>query len=285
MDKYPDTDQHGAVQPAGLAHGARLDQHRQFQRRNGAQGFARAALAAIKRAEDLVWLQTPAICTESFAVTGGDDIHLVQALTNRLAENPALHVMLVLPEKHLPGRNDKLNVVRKGAVGGALKALKEAAGKRMAWVAPNAAPGRPFHMSATTLIVDDALLLTGGAHAWRRGLVFDSALTASVFDERLIAGRPQEVVTARRTLAAALLGIEADYVPVSAPDLIAQARAVNTGGGFQRANPTAYKEKADPTPEAERAIWNPALSAGTDWTATLAALTGDIKTEYETGTP
>ena len=252
--------------------------------RKGVQGFARAALAAIGRAEDLVWLQSPALDDETFTDSAAGDIHLLQALTDRMAANLALRAILILPEKHLPDRNARLDQVRKSAIGGALLTLQSAAGDRVAWIAPNAGPGRPYHMAATTLIVDDAIMLTGGAHAWRRGLVFDSALSASLFDERLTAGRPRVIVTARRLLSAAILGIDEEYLPISAADLIAQARAVNVGGGFQRADPAAHKVRVDTTSPAEKEIWNPAISASTDWTASLAGLTGDIKTEFENGT-
>ncbi len=251
--------------------------------RNGAQGFARAAIAAINRAEDLIWLQTPALDNESFAHDDGD-IHLLNALTTRLAANPALHCIFLLPQKHLPDRNIKLSQVRKSAIQAALEALETAAKDRITWVTPTGGPGRAHHMGATTLIVDDAVMFTGSAHASRRGMVFDSALTAALFDEVLSNGRPQTVATARRLLAGAMLGIDAAFVPQTAPGLIAAAKALNAGGGFNRANPAAYMPAPDPTSAAEKAIWNPALSAGTDWTATLAGLVGDVKTEFENGT-
>jgi hypothetical protein len=252
--------------------------------RNGAQDFARAALAAIRRAEDLIWLQTPAIDDEAFADAGEGDIHLLDEIRQRLGANRALHCLLIIPERHLPDRNAKLEKIRRSAIGAALKSLDAAASDRVAWIAPNAFPGRPYHMAATTLIVDDAIMLTGAAHAWRRGLVFDSALSAAIFDERLRSGRPQAVVEARRLLAGNLLGVDPAFVPLTAPDLICAAKAVNAAGGALRADPGAYTLAEDTTPAAERAIWNPALSSGTDWTAAIAALTGDLATDFANGT-
>lgn len=254
-----------------------LDKHR-----NGVQGFARAALAAIGRAEDLVWLQTPALDNEGFAHAAGD-IHLLNALAARLAAQPALHCLIVLPEKHLPDRNLKLDQVRQSAIGAALQALQAAAPDRVAWVSPSAGPGRPFHMASTTLVVDDVLLLTGGAHTWRRGLVFDSALSAAVFDEVLQDGRPAAVAAARRLLAGAMLGVDPAFVPSTAADLVAAVKALNAGGGFGRTQPATHVPRVDTTPAAEKAVWNPALSADTDWTATLAALVGNVKTEFDNG--
>lgn len=251
--------------------------------RSGAQGFARAAIAAISRAEDLVWLQSPALDNESFTHDDGN-IYLLEALTQRLTDNPALHCLIIVPEKHLPDRNNKLEKVRKSAVGAALQALDAAAGDRVAWVSPIAGPGRAYHMGATTLIIDDAIMFSGAAHAWRRGLVFDSALTAALFDEQLEAGRPRTVAAARRLLAGNLLGIHPDFVPLAAPELIKAAKALNARGGFNRANPAAYTLKDDATSDDEKAIWNPAVSADTIWTAKLAELTGDLEDEFENGT-
>jgi hypothetical protein len=255
-----------------------LDKHRK-----GKQSFARAAMAAIDRAEDLVWLQSPALDNESFAHAEGN-IHLLDTLTDRLNKNPALYCLIIIPEKHLPNRNIKLDKVRKAAIGAALQALDAAAKDRVAWVCPIAGPGRAYHMGATTLIVDDAVMLTGAAHTWRRGLVFDSAISAAVFDDLLDAGRPRTVAAARRLLAGNLLSINPAFVPLTAPDLIAAAKALNAGGGFNRTNPAAYSLADDTTSAAEKEIWNPALSAETDWTSTLAGIGGDLQTEFENGT-
>ena len=148
-----------------------LDKHR-----NGAQGFARAALAAIARAEDLIWLQTPALDAEAWSDDDGD-IRLLEALGDRLSANPALQLVLVLPKRHLPDRNRKVDEVRRAALQKALADLSAVADERVAWVSPMGGPGRDFHSAATTMIVDDAALFTGAAHTGRRGLVFDSALT------------------------------------------------------------------------------------------------------------
>lgn len=251
--------------------------------RGGAQDFARVAIAAISRAEDLIWLQTPALDNEEFDHDDGD-IHFLEAISDRLQANPALHCLLIIPEKHLPDRNTKLDSIRKLAAGAALKHLDETLGDRFAWISPNAAPGRKLHSSATTLIVDDAVMISGAAHCWRRGLVFDSALSVSIFDELLDDGRPRAIANARDELSGNLLGIEPGFVPKKPSDLIKAARLVNSGGGFLRANPTGYLLKDDPTDDAEKAIWNPAVSAGTDWAATLAGLSGDIEQEIENGT-
>jgi hypothetical protein len=251
--------------------------------RNGVQGFARAALAAVGRAEDFIWLQTPSLDAEAFTDPAGD-IRFLQAITDRLAVSPALHVVLVLPAKHLPDRNLRVDEVRKAALQKALQDLDAAAGTRVAWVSPIGGPGRAFHSAATTLIVDDAVMFTGAAHAGRRGLVFDAALTAAVFDERLAFGRPQAVIGARRTLAMAMLGVSTGFVPDTGRELVAALKAQAQGGGFGRSDPSAYTPGPDPTTGPDKEIWNPTPSSATSWTAFIASLAGDIATQFQSGT-
>ena len=251
--------------------------------RKGAQGFARAALAAVERAEDLVWLQTPALDGETWADPDGD-IRFLEALTDRLTANPALHVVLILPARHLPDRNARVDEVRRFAIRGALETLKATADDRVAWITPTAGPGRDFHMSATTLVVDDAVMFTGAAHTGRRGLVFDAALTGAVFDERLVFGRPRAVIEARRTLAGAMLGVAPGLVPLSGPDLVAALKVQASGGGFGRSAPATYTPGPDTTPGPDREVWNPSASSATDWVAFLATLGGDLATDVQNGT-
>jgi len=224
--------------------------------REGSQGFARAAAAAIKRAEDFIWLQTPAFDNESFT-DGDSEIHILKTLTDRLKANPALHCLIVIPEKYLPKRNTKLKTIRKSAINAAIKELEDTAGSRVAVVTPTAYSGRAFHMAATTLIVDDVVMFTGGTHMWRRGLGFDSSLAASVFDETLTNGKPETVYNARQVLATNLLGVNASLVPQTPSELVAAAQALNAKGGFTRVNPSAFKAAVDSTSAAEKAIWNP----------------------------
>ncbi|ASJ73308.1 hypothetical protein [Granulosicoccus antarcticus] len=255
-----------------------LDKHRK-----GAQGFARAALAAIARAEDLIWLQTPALDADAWTDASGD-IRILQALTDRLTANAALHLVLVLPKMHLPDRNLKVDAVRRSGLQKALADLAAAAAERVAWVSPTGGLGRDFHSAATTMIVDDAVLFTGAAHTGRRGLVFDAALTAALFDERLSFGRPQAVVNARRNAAGAVLGVQSSYVPLTGPDLVAALKAQASGGGFGRSDPSAYVPGPDPTSTADKDLWNPSVSSATNWTAFIALLSGDIATQFQNGT-
>ena len=191
------------------------------KRKNGTRGFAHAAQAAIERAEDVICLFTPAIDDESWdsESTTENDIALLDTLIARMESHAPLHCVLVLASNHLPDRNTKLNQIREAAIKGALDRIaNSSSSNRFAVATPSAGPGRSFHLSSTTLIVDDAVMLTGAAHAWRRGLVFDGAMSASVFDERLSDGRPTEIVSARQQLLGALLSICLLYTSPSPRD-------------------------------------------------------------------
>lgn len=244
--------------------------------RDGAQEFATAALAAIGRAEDLIYLETPSLDTQAGPTA------LVTALTARLAVRPGLVVILMVPQRFLPSQTAKLEEIRKAGVGAALAALQAAAPDRVVLISPNAGPGRSLFLGTTTLIVDDAILITGSAHGWRRGLSFDSALSAALFDEAIAEGRPAAVRAARLALLGQALGLPAANTPEDPADAVRALRRLNERGGKSRVSPAAYPAVADPTSQADHDIWNPNGSPGavSDWFTFLAALTGAAATDF-----
>jgi len=248
--------------------------------RKGTQGFARAAIASIEHAEDLIWLQSPVLDDETWA--GDEDIYLLGSIAARLDTNKALHCVIVIPEKHHPGQNTKLAKIRESAIGNAMHKLLNIAQDRIVFCTPLAFHGRSFHMTSTSLIVDDVVMFSGAAHTWRRGLTFDAAFTAAIFDERLSSGKPQTVIQARLEMAGNMLGVGAEFVPKTAKELILAIKAQNNGGGFGRTNSNTFV-KSSTKNATENAIWNPAVSNDTDWTAFLSTLIGDTKTEFEDG--
>ena len=248
--------------------------------RKGTQGFALAAIAAIEDAENLIWLQSPVLDDETWA--GDENIHLLGSIAARLVANKALYCVIIIPEKHHPGQNIKLAKIRKSAIGNAMHRLLTTAKERVVFCTPTAFYGRSFHMTSTSLIVDDVVMFSGAAHTWRRGLTFDAALTAAIFDERLSVGKPQTVIEARLEMAGNMLGVGAEFIPKTAKELVVAIKAQNDGGGFGRTNPNVFVKSAEKNAP-ENAIWNPAVSNDTDWTAFLSTLTGDIKTEFEEG--
>ena len=223
--------------------------------RDGVREGAAAMRAAIDRAEDLVYIETPAL--DALIDEDGADTNLVGALTQRLAARPALRVLICAPARFLPDIPPKLEAVRRAALEDAFRKLREAAGERVVLFTPNAGPGRRLHMAATTVVVDDVFGITGTTHLWRRGLTFDSSLAVALFDDTLKAGRPALLVEARRQLLADRLAIARAQVPLDAVELTAVIQRLIKAQGLGRITPDAYRARADETSEADQGIWNP----------------------------
>lgn len=246
--------------------------------RDGAAGLATAVLAAIGRAEDFVYLETPAL---DALAAGGGDIDLVDALTTRLAARPALVVILCVPEKFLPGQPERLDDIRKAGIGQAWKVLADAAPGRVVLFTPTAGSGRALHMASTTVVVDDALLVSGSTHLWRRGLTFDSSLAVGLFDETVAQGRPSAVRAARRQLLADRLGVAVTLVPDDARQMLRSVERLNAAGGLQRVATGIYAAADDTTSDADRSVWNPDGTPGgtSDWYLFLGGLAGTLGTD------
>ena len=248
--------------------------------RDGAAQAARALAAAIGRAEDFVYIETPAL--DPLTAGSGDSlIDVVAALTARLAQRPALAVVLCVPEKFLPKQPRKLEAVRSAGVRAALKSLLDAAPDSVVLFTPIAGPGRPLHMASTTVVVDDVWLLTGSTHLWRRGLSFDSSLAVALFDETTVRGRPAALRQARRQLVADRLGVDISLIGDDMAQLRATINRLNLAGGLQRVQPNVYPAAADTTSTADLQIWNPDGRPGgtSDWLLLLGGLTGTAADE------
>lgn len=248
--------------------------------RDGAAQAARALAAAIGRAEDFVYVETPALDPLS-AGSGDALIDLVGALTARLAQRPALAIVLCVPQKFLPGQPRKLEAVRTAGVRAAMKTLLDAAPDNVVLFTPTAGPGRPLHMASTTVVVDDVWLLSGSTHLWRRGLSFDSSLAVALFDESTARGRPAALRQARRQLIADRLGVDVSLIGDDMAQLRATLQRLNLSGGLQRVLPNVYPAAADTTPATDLQIWNPDGRPGgtSDWLLFLGALGGNAADE------
>lgn len=243
--------------------------------RDGAAQAARSLAAAIGRAEDFVYVETPAL--DPLTAGSGDAlIDLVSALTARLAQRSALAVVLCVPQKFLPQQPRKLEAVRSAGVRAALKALLDAAPGNVVLFTPTAGPGRPLHMASTTVVVDDVWLLSGSTHLWRRGLSFDSSLAVALFDENVARGRPAALRQARRQLIADRLGVDVSLIGDDMAQLRATIHRLNLAGGLQRVQPNVYPAAADTTSTTDLQIWNPDGRPGgtSDWLLLLGGLTG-----------
>jgi hypothetical protein len=252
----------------------------------GYREAATALSAAFGRAQDLVYIETPAL--DGLAIGTGDAaLNVWQALVDRAGSNPALRVIVCLPTRLAPGAPAKLQRVRDKGVQAALDALRTAAGDRLAVFNAVTGPGRSLHLDATSVVVDDAWALTGGTHLWRRGLSFDASLAVAVFDERLLNGRPADVVTFRRALVAGRLGLPASLLPEDPEELVLALRALSSRGGGQRLSPDVI-EAPDPVPsDVDVAVWNPDGSpvSSFDAMAWLVGLTAAVQAELAAEVP
>lgn len=220
---------------------------------DGVTDFARAVTSAIARAEDYVYIQTPCIDTDS----DGTGMDWIEAIRQRWLQRPGLSVMLVVPENFLPKRPKRLNDVRKAGINEALKALSDANAERLALVTPIAGPGRPWHLAASAVVVDDVWLAMGSTHLWRRGLTFDSSLAATLFDENVTLGRPAAVRAARLQLMANSLGVAVNLVPDDPEDCLEAMQQLVKGSGLGRVKPNVFVPAQNDTTDVERSIWNP----------------------------
>lgn len=213
--------------------------------------------AAIGRAEDLVYIETPAVDVRP--VTGGSLVPVLQTLHTRMTARPALHAVLCLPSRLYPGWPRLFREGRDALLYDALDALADLPDRenRLAWFAPSAGANRHLRLCATTVIVDDAYALTGTTHMWRRGASFDSSVAAAAFDERLDGGRPAEVRSFRRQLLAHALSLSSpDLVPDDPAEIVLAVRALHQhGDGGRLSTAPPAKPEID---VADTDIWNPA---------------------------
>jgi hypothetical protein len=254
--------------------------------RSGYREGATALAAAFRRAQDFVYVETPAIDDLPIGV-GEDALDVWQALVTRIAENRALHVLVCVPVHLVPGVPKKLERVRNKGLIAALNSLRSAAGDRAAVFTPVTGPGRSLHLDATSVVVDDAWALTGGTHLWLRGLSFDSSLAVSVFDERLTNGRPAEVVAFRRALIAGRLGLVAQLLPEDPEQLVRAVRQLSARGGGLRFAPEAI-EVPDPVPsDPDVRAWNPDGSLRETFNAAewIIGLSGAVQAELAAEVP
>lgn len=251
------------------------------------EGLFQAATAlqsAIARAEDFIYIETPAI--DPLPAGNTASVDFVGAITDRWIEQPALKIILCVPEQFLPGQPRKLELIRKAGVAAAFKALQDASPKNVELFTPIAGSGRHLHMASTTVIVDDVFALTGSTHLWRRGLSFDSSVAVSLFDENVVDGRPAAIRSARRQLFVERLGLATGLAPDDPADMLAAIRSLNAAGGLQRVKPTVYPAAADPHDDIDKDIWNPDGRPGTvsDWFLFFGSLTGDVADEVNNAT-
>lgn len=232
--------------------------------RDGATQIAVSLQAAVDRAEDFIFIETPSVDALS-AASGA--VNLIDRITTRLGARQGLAVVIACPERFLPDQPARLEEVRRKAVSAALKTLRDVAPERVVLFTPTAGVDRRLHFATTTVVVDDAYALTGAGHLWRRGLTFDSALAVAGFDETVTDARPASVRSLRRALIADRLALPVELVPDDAQDLLLALKHLIAAGGQGRLKPNVFPARPDDTGTATRDTWNPDGSASgvTDW--------------------
>lgn len=279
----------GAAIPTPIASAAasvaRALDRRVLASSKGAREGAVSLQRAIADAEDLVYIETPALDTLTLGPSD-DRTEVISKLIARLDENRSLSVVICVPIHPMPGAPAGYKRVRNQLLLDAVRDLRAAGGGRIAVFSPSAGPGRTLRLAATSVIVDDVYALTGTTHLSRRGLSFDSSLAAAVFDEVLDGGRPAEVRAFRRRLIAERLGLAVSLVPDDPADLVASIkRVVKRGGG--RITPFLLSPAELPVTDADKDAWNrdgATIPADFDLLSWLGLLTADVRSEVEAAT-
>ena len=256
----------GITIPAGIGDPAnrvaRALDRRFLAAARGAREGATALIRAIGRAEDFIYIETPALDDLAFG-EADDRIHLLDALFTRMSQRPGLRVLVCVPVFFDTGLPKAFQRIRDQLTRAALDRLvSQTRQSRVAVFSPSAGPGRTLKLATTTVIVDDAWAMVGTTHLWRRGLSYDSSYAVTMFDDRVEEGRPQEILTFRRQLCADRLGVSVNELPDHPADVVAAARALVARGGSGR---LAAERLRPPVPEATTAdgtfteadVWNP----------------------------
>jgi hypothetical protein len=238
----------------------------------GARDALIALHAAFGRAQDLVYIETPAVDNLAIdTVLNGDNLNLWGRLVQRMTERPGLRVVLCVPTLLAPGTPKALQEVRDECLMAALDAMRSVAADRLAVFSAGAGADRAIRFASTSVVVDDAFALTGTTHLWRRGLSWDSSLAASVFDERLSDGRPVDVQLFRMQLVADRLGIPVARVPADPAELVKAVRDLDARG-TERLSATSIDRpvKTPQNLDLDLDTWNP---DGSKTDLTLAGVT------------
>ncbi|WAS94933.1 hypothetical protein [Nannocystis punicea] len=221
----------------------------------GAREALTALLAAIDRAQDFIYLETPAVDDEILD-PDGEAVHWWQRLIDRMTlARRGLRLILCVPTLLGPGTPKRLQEVRNHCLLTAVDRLRGLAPDRVAVFSPGAGADRSVRFASTSVVIDDAFALTGTTHLWRRGLTWDSSLAAAVFDERVIDGRPQDVRAFRIQLLADRLGIPTTRVPEDAAELVRAIRDFDARGSNRLSVTPIVRPTETPT-QTEIDAWN-----------------------------
>jgi len=273
----------GSAEAASVARA--LDRRVRVASRGAREGHA-SMVGALERAQDFIYLETPAF--DALPFTGDPELDARpgrapwHALLERLAAVPGLYAFVCLPVHLMPGLPSRLARLRDELI-----AKLESASPRLVVFSPAAGPGRSVRLASTTLIVDDVYALTGTTHLSRRGLTFDASVAVAAFDEQLVGDCAREVRDFRRALMAGRLGLDLALLPDEPPALFDAIRRLVDTGGHRRLIVEPYQVPDAPTGNVTADAWNPDGSPGTsfDVLVRFATLLTSIQSEFEEELP
>jgi len=227
----------------------------------GSREGLHALLAAIGRAQDLIYIETPEL--DGLAIESGDGVpaqaeslSVWKALLDRMATNRALRLVICLPVLPAPGTPEKRLQIRNFYLLLCIAGLRASYGERVAVFSPGVGGGRSLRLATTSVVVDDAWALTGTTHLSRRGLSWDSSLAVAVFDESITDGRPTDVLNFRNQLLADRLGIPLNTLPVDAAELTSAVIELDARGSDRLATAPILAPDSMPS-DVDVAVWNP----------------------------
>lgn len=236
----------------------------------GAKEGLISLLAAIDRAQDFIYIETPGVDDLPIDASG-ENLRLWQRLLNRMTSRKGLQVLLCVPTRLGLGTPQKLQDVRDHCLLDAITTLRTSHANRFAVFCPGVGAGRSLHINSTSVIIDDAYCLTGTTHLTRRGLSWDSSLAAAVFDQQLTDGRPRDILNFRQQLLADRLGLPITRVPNDPAELVQAVRALDLRGSNKLAA-TPITRPATTPGSGDLDIWNPDGSKSGLSVASIATL-------------
>jgi hypothetical protein len=177
---------------------------------------------ALRHARELVYIETPLLGATAGGAGGPADseaaVDVFSELTARLAEEPRLRVVLLVPRTPpFVHGYEPWTMYFHGVRNAIVQALQLAGGElplpgggtrpRVVVGHPMGAPGRPLVIRTTTVVVDDVWLMTGTSSLSRRGLTFDGANDLVLTDWSLDRAGGRAIRAHRRALMGGHLGV------------------------------------------------------------------------------
>lgn len=221
----------------------------------GAREALMALLAAIDRAQDFVYIETPYVDNLTIQ-SGAENLQWWTRLMTRMNTRKGLRVALCVPSRLAPGTPKVMQDVRDHCLLDAITAMRNAFTDRFAIFSPGTGAGRSLRLASTTVVVDDVWALTGTTHLSRRGLSWDSSLAATVFDEQVTDGRSTDVRNFRIQLMSDRLGLPNTRLPHDPAELIRAIRDLDARGSSKLSVKPIVRPNTTPA-NGDIDIWNP----------------------------